>query len=135
MLSKILHNLCYKVAMSFLKIATSGMCSAITLTSLVKQWWWKFYNSCNTPRASISMLLYQMLYHTSMLVRMLTCECFFAIAVFSGVSFSWEPHSNLTCRRPALNPTPDASGSRYDGSFLLKSFMNASTLATDLACS
>ena len=57
-LSRIHCILWGNVAVSFLKIATSGLWSVIILTSVAKQQWWNFLTPCSIPSASLSMLLY-----------------------------------------------------------------------------
>ena len=58
--------------------------------------------------ASLSMLLYPV----SALIMLLLANAIWCNAVLSGVSSSGNHKPPLICRRPALNPTPDASVSR-----------------------
>ena len=99
------------IAMSLLTIATNGLCSVVTYTSLAKQQWWNFSSSCNMQSVFCSMLLHCHF----VLDKLLQVNAVGFRVALSGTLSCPQFIPSLTWNKPAPRTMLDASISRYRG--------------------
>ena len=107
-----IHNMMYcshcDITTSLMIMATSGLRSVMTYTSLAKQLWWNLTSPWSMPSASLSIVLYC---HT-VLDRLLLAYAIGQRAALSNTSSCLQFIPTYICNKPVTRPMPDASVSK-----------------------